>query len=108
MESMENSCIRVIFLNYIRHSFKLYLFIPFILRAGHIAILQENAIEIYKDFELMCRIEISPQLVKICNIFFDNRTGMLVYSDEYGNINFFDIQEGKEVFRYIEVIYIFI
>jgi len=79
--------------------------LPFELnRCGYIAVLQENAIELFEKLnKLVWRIEINTQCVKICSIFLNTRIGILVFTDEYGNIKLFDIKDGSELSNYNEV-----
>lgn len=66
--------------------------------------LQENGIELYEKLnKLIWRMEINTQFVKICSIFLNARIGILTFTDEYGNITLFDINDGSELFRYNQV-----
>ncbi len=48
-------------------------------------------------------MEINTQFVKICSIFLNARIGILAFTDEYGNITLFDVNDGSELFRYNQV-----
>ena len=68
-----------------------------------IAVLQENYIEVYHEFtNLLWRVEISTEFVKICNLFFNAQSDMLVYTSHTGNIYFFDADDGTEVLKHME------
>ena len=69
-----------------------------------IALLQENHIEVYHEVtNLLWRVEIKTEFVKVCNIFFSRQNDMLVYTNDNGNIYFFDVNDGTELLKYIEV-----
>lgn len=44
--------------------------------------------------------------MKICNIFFNQRGDMLVFTDESGSFYFFDVTDGTQLFDYQQVIII--
>jgi hypothetical protein len=70
-------------------------------------LLRENFIEFYENLEnIVWRIGIKTKFVKICNIFFNENANMLVYTEEYGGIYFFDVRDGTELFRYNETKFI--
>lgn len=50
----------------------------------------------------MC-FEVKTRIIKICNIFFNQRADMLVFTDEAGTFYFYDLADGTELFRYIQV-----
>ena len=51
--------------------------------------------------------KVKTEFVKVCNINFNRGDDMLVYTNEMGNIYFFDVNDGTELLKYIDVIYIF-
>jgi hypothetical protein len=53
---------------------------------------------------ILSKILVKTQFVKICNLFINDQSGMLCFTDEFGNLAFFDINDGNEIFKYIEVI----
>jgi len=70
-----------------------------------IAVLQENHVEVYKNLScLLWRVE--SDTFFCCNIYFNRDDDMLVYTNEMGNIYFFDVTDGTELLKYIDVRYI--
>lgn len=68
-----------------------------------ICVLQEKYIEVYHEFtNLLWRVEIETEFVKVCNVFFNRQNDMLIYTNDMGNIYFFDINDGTELLKYIE------
>ncbi|CAF1064877.1 unnamed protein product [Brachionus calyciflorus] len=67
-------------------------------------LLRENMIEFYESLEskFTWRTEVDCKYVRICNLFFNKQIDHLVFTNELGNIYFYDIKDGKEAFRYIE------
>ena len=43
------------------------------------------------------------QFVKICNIFINERSGTLCFTNENGDLTFYEIKKGTELLKYIEV-----
>ena len=48
-------------------------------------------------------IQVNTQFARICNIFFTKRDDLLLYTNEFGNIVFFDIRDGTALLQYNEV-----
>jgi hypothetical protein len=69
--------------------------------------LNENSIEFYENLDQIAwRIGIKTDFVKICNVFFNEKAEMIVFTDENGSIHFFDIRDGQQVLRYEEAKYV--
>lgn len=41
--------------------------------------------------------------MKICNIFINERSGTLCFTNENGDLTFYEIKKGTELLKYIEV-----
>lgn len=46
--------------------------------------------------------------MRICNVFFNRRGDMLVFTDESGSFYFFDVTDGTLLFDFQQVIYILV
>jgi hypothetical protein len=102
MESMEIGYFKVII---VKIELKFY-FLLKISRKGYLAVLQDNFIEIYSNYDSFShhiwRKEVKTNCSQLCCICWNDNSNLLIIVNEYSNYFLFD-EYGKELAQYTEV-----